>query len=233
MSGGSGGALSTASLAPATGRLNASGVRWFGTGVVIVGLVAAHVACLGSYGYFRDELYYLACGRRLAWGYVDHPPLVAVMAWVAEHLFGTSVEALRILPLVLVVGLVPITVAIVRRLGGGPFAQVLASVAVAVAPHYLFAFHYLSMNSAEIVLWAAAMWLLLIAIDSGADRMVYAGPVLSHYEFETPIAQRKSDAEWRQDHAAGRLPPRPEWTTSYLVPGVNPRAKGYPLWAGE
>jgi hypothetical protein len=30
---------------------------------------------LGGYGYFRDELYYLACSRHLAAGYVDQPPL--------------------------------------------------------------------------------------------------------------------------------------------------------------
>jgi hypothetical protein len=69
--------------------------------------------------------------------------------------------------------------------------------------------------------------LLLIAIDSGKDRMVYAGPVLSHYEFETPVNTRKSDAEWRADAVAGRLPQRPEWTRAYLVPGVNPDAKTY------
>ena len=28
-----------------------------------------------GYGYERDELYYLICGRFLDWGYVDQPPL--------------------------------------------------------------------------------------------------------------------------------------------------------------
>ncbi len=69
--------------------------------------------------------------------------------------------------------------------------------------------------------------LLLIAVDSGKDRMVYAGPVLSHYEFEMAGVARKSDAEWRADLRAGKLPPRPEWTRSYLVPGENKGAKHY------
>jgi hypothetical protein len=69
--------------------------------------------------------------------------------------------------------------------------------------------------------------LLMIAIDNGKDRTVYAGPVLSHYEFERPIAKRQSDSEWRKDAVSGRLPPRPEWTKAYLVPGVNPSAKDY------
>lgn len=70
--------------------------------------------------------------------------------------------------------------------------------------------------------------LLMVAIDNGKDRMVYAGPVLSHYEFEMgPGVKRKSDSEWRKDIREGKLPPRTEWTRSYLVPGENPAAKRY------
>jgi hypothetical protein len=69
--------------------------------------------------------------------------------------------------------------------------------------------------------------LLLIAVDSGTDRMVYAGPLLSHYEFEVPGVARKADSEWRKDINEGKLPPRPEWTKAYLVPGVNKDAKDY------
>jgi hypothetical protein len=69
--------------------------------------------------------------------------------------------------------------------------------------------------------------LLLIAVDSGKDRVVYAGPLLSHYEFETPGVARKSDAEWRDDLRQGKAPPRPEWTRDYLVPGPNPDAGRY------
>lgn len=70
--------------------------------------------------------------------------------------------------------------------------------------------------------------LMLIAVDNGKDRMIYAGPVLSHYEFEMgPGVKRMADSEWKKDISAGKLPPRPEWTRSYLVPGVNPNAKNY------
>jgi hypothetical protein len=63
--------------------------------------------------------------------------------------------------------------------------------------------------------------LLMIAVDNGSDKMVYAGPVLSHYEFEMPGVSRKSDDEWQQDIEADNLPPRPDWTNSYLVSGKN------------
>jgi hypothetical protein len=69
--------------------------------------------------------------------------------------------------------------------------------------------------------------LLMIAIDNGKDRMVYAGPVLSHYDFEMPGVSRKSDNEWKNDLRAGRKPPRPEWTHGYLVQGVNKEVANY------
>lgn len=63
--------------------------------------------------------------------------------------------------------------------------------------------------------------LLMIAVDNGSDKMVYAGPVLSHYEFEMPQVQRKSDSEWQQDVRYRNLPARPNWTKSYLVPDAD------------
>lgn len=37
-----------------------------------------HFLTNGQYGCFRDELYYLACGEHLDWGYVDQSPLIAI-----------------------------------------------------------------------------------------------------------------------------------------------------------
>ncbi|MEQ9372531.1 MAG: DUF3160 domain-containing protein [Coleofasciculus chthonoplastes F3-SA18-01] len=65
--------------------------------------------------------------------------------------------------------------------------------------------------------------LLMIAVDNGEDKMVYAGPVLSYYEFQMPGVVRKSDSEWQNDIKEGNVPPRPEWTEGYLVPGKEER----------
>jgi hypothetical protein len=59
---------------------------------------------------------------------------------------------------------------------------------------------------------------MLIAVDNGPDRMVYAGPVLSHYEFEMQANTRMTDAQWKGNLQSGQKPPSPEWTRSYLVP---------------
>jgi hypothetical protein len=61
--------------------------------------------------------------------------------------------------------------------------------------------------------------LLLIAVDCGpGDKAVYAGPVLSHYEFELGPTTRKTDSQWKSEITAGTLPPQPDWTREYLVP---------------
>jgi hypothetical protein len=60
--------------------------------------------------------------------------------------------------------------------------------------------------------------LLLIAVDCGSDAAVYAGPVLSHYEFELGPFTRQTDEGWKGQVGPGNLPPQPDWTRSYLVP---------------
>jgi hypothetical protein len=63
--------------------------------------------------------------------------------------------------------------------------------------------------------------LMVIAIDNGTDRVVYVGPTMSHYEFETPSAVRKTDKEWKRDLLDAKFPPRPDYTRGYLVPATD------------
>src|SRR5262245_43669285 len=113
---------------------------WIGDAAAL-GLVAGldlalHLSLLGRYGFWIDELYFIACGEHLDWGYVDHPPLVAVAARGAHLLFGDSVFALRVFPAVAVAILVFLTGWIARALGGGRRAQIVAAVAACVVPVY-------------------------------------------------------------------------------------------------
>ena len=58
--------------------------------------LAFHLFIIQGYGWFRDEFYYIACGEHLDWGYVDHPPLVALVTAATRALFGDSLLAIRI-----------------------------------------------------------------------------------------------------------------------------------------
>jgi hypothetical protein len=66
---------------------------------IVLAIAAAdllfHLLIANRYGIFRDELYYLACSEHLGAGYVDQPPLIAFIAWIARHLFGESLIGLR------------------------------------------------------------------------------------------------------------------------------------------
>lgn len=86
-----------------------------------------HLYAGRHYGYFIDELYYLACSRHLAWGYVDQPPLIAWITWLARSVLGESLPAIRFLPAVAGAGEVALAALIARELGGKRFAQGLAA----------------------------------------------------------------------------------------------------------
>jgi len=68
--------------------------------------------------------------------------------------------------------------------------------------------------------------MLVLAVENGADRMVYAGPVLSHYEFRLPGLARLADSEWKASLQEGKLPLRPAWQQGYLVPKEREQSEG-------
>src|ERR1700730_14442277 len=92
----------------------------------------AHLATSNRYGYFRDALYYLACSEHLAFGYVDQPPLIAVLAWVARHTLGTSLPALIFWPALAGAARLVLAGAFARELGARRFGVALAAVLAAV-----------------------------------------------------------------------------------------------------
>ena len=140
---------------------------------VIGNMIAQHA----GYGIFRDEMYYLICGRHLAFGYVDQPPMVALQARLAAILFGYNhMWSLRLLSGLAGAVKVFLTGALVWAMGGTRRAAALAMLGVTVAGVYLGIDSYLSMNSFEPVFWmTCALALLRIAQAqkmAGSERVV-------------------------------------------------------------
>ncbi len=134
---------------------------------------AAHAATNWRYGYFRDELYFIACGRHLAWSYVDQPPMVAFAAWLATP-FAYAIPAIRFLPAVAAALTVWLACAIVRELGGAVFAQCLAGLATLLLPAYLLLGNTLTTTSFEPFSWTLTIFLLLRLVR-GADPRLWLG----------------------------------------------------------
>ncbi len=97
-------------------------------GGAAAGVIALHLATNSTLGFHTDELYYLACGRHPALGYVDFPPLVPLLARLETGLLGVSPWTLRLLPSLLGGFLVVLSGAYVRRLGGSLRLQGIALV---------------------------------------------------------------------------------------------------------
>lgn len=129
-----------------------------------------HLVTATRYGIFRDELYYLACGEHLDWGYVDQPPLIAGVAWIARHLFDNSLVGLRFFPALAGAATVWITGKLVREMGGGTFAQFFAALATAAVPVYLIMHHWLTMNAFEPLIWLGCIWCVARAIHRDDPR---------------------------------------------------------------
>jgi hypothetical protein len=130
-----------------------------------------HLLWIESYGWFRDELYYVVCGERLAFGYVDHPPLVALIARIARTLLGDSLAALRFSSVLAGAAVIFLCGGLAREMGGGRLAQALATLCALIAPVYLFAFHIYSMNSFDVLFWTLGALVVIRIVKTGNARL--------------------------------------------------------------
>ena len=135
------------------------------------GVFLLHLLTANRYGYFRDELYYAACGQHLAWGYVDQAPLIAVISWFARRLLGDSLYALRFFPALSAAAKVLLTAWMVREFRGRRFAQLLAAVVVFFCPIYLTMDSFLSMNSFEPLFWIGCVAVAIRIANGGSPRL--------------------------------------------------------------
>ncbi len=138
--------------------------------------VLLQMATNGRYGYFRDELYYLALSHHLDWGFVDLAPLAPLTLRVTRSLLGDSLHAIRLLPALSQGAEILLTGLIVRELGGKRFAMLLACLSVLVAPVVLANSNRFSMNAFEPLFWMGSVYCLLLAINrSQPELLVWCG----------------------------------------------------------
>ena len=125
----------------------------------------------GNYGYFRDELYYIACSNHLDFGYVDHPPLSVAILWVSRHVLGDSLYAIRFLPSITGACVILLAAFMARKLGGGKFSQSLAAFSVVAAPGLFGHAQIFTMNSFDVFFWAAAGYTLICLLTDDRPKL--------------------------------------------------------------
>ena len=141
----------------------------------LLGAISLSVA--GRYDTFRNELYFIACGRHPAFGYADLPPLVPLIA-ATTQLFGEHTWMLRLPAIAAGVGLVFLTAAFARTLGGDKTAEGMAAIAVAIAPVLIVTNGTLSTETFEPITWTACAYLLVRGLLNDDRRsLMWAGIV--------------------------------------------------------
>jgi len=120
----------------------------------------------GGYGFFRDELYYIACSDHLDWGYVDQPPFSIFLLKCWRLLFGDSLVSIRMLPALAHTGTVVLAGLLAKEMGGKAFAVVLACLGMACSLIHLGMSGIYSMNSIDILIWTLSMYLLVRIIHT-------------------------------------------------------------------
>jgi len=124
-----------------------------------------------SYGYFRDELYYLACSDHLALGYVDQPPLSIALLAAWRWIFGDSLHAIRLPAALAIGGTAFLTALIARRMGGGRFSLWLSAFSVVAAYMLLGSGRSYSMNSLDILFWTASIYICVRLLAGDSPRL--------------------------------------------------------------
>src|SRR5215211_3901748 len=146
--------------------------------LVAAGTTVLLVAFASGYGYHRDELYFLAAGKHLAWAYADQGPLTPLIARAMDEIARDSLTALR-LPSALASGAtVLITGLLARELGGSRRAELLAASCAAVASIVLFTGHLLSTSTIDLLAWTSLSLVAVRAVRTGEDRLWLAAGVV-------------------------------------------------------
>jgi len=130
------------------------------------------------YGFFRDELYFIACGLRPAWGYVDQPPVTPLLA-AGSQVFGHSLFLLRAVPAIFAAASVYVTGLLVIEFGGGTFALTLSALAAFFCPVLMNFGMKMSTDMPGLFLWPLAALFVVRTLKGGNQQnWIYTGLAL-------------------------------------------------------
>ena len=134
-------------------------------------LFVLHISVNHRYGLHRDEYYFIECGQHLDWGYVDHPPMIALITRVSGALFGHSTTGLRVFSALALAMVALLTGSITRRLGGGTYAQLLAAVSMGLSVLGLRAGAFINIPTFELLLWTTTAYTLVVLLQKDNPKL--------------------------------------------------------------
>lgn len=151
------------------------------------GMFVLLVVTASRYGYHRDELYFVAAGKHLAWAYPDQGPLTPLIARAMTSISGHSLTMLRLPSALAAAATVLLTGCLARELGAGARGQTLAAACVSVASIVLFTGHTLSTTTFDLLAWTAVS-LFVVRASRDARWWVGVGALIGLDCLNKPLA---------------------------------------------
>jgi 4-amino-4-deoxy-L-arabinose transferase-like glycosyltransferase len=139
-------------------------------GSIALIFIVFHTLTNGRYGFHRDELQVLDDARHMDWGFVPYPPVTPLIERISLFFFGTSLAGLRFFS-AFTQGLVVIFSGLMaRELGGKRLAQVIAALAIAVAPLVMFEGTEFQYSSFDYLWWVLIAYFVIRLLKSENPR---------------------------------------------------------------
>ncbi|GAB2442111.1 glycosyltransferase family 39 protein [Nocardia tengchongensis] len=154
--------------------------------VAAVAVPAAVVLLLSArrYGYFGDELYFLAAGRRPAFGYADQGPVLPLLARLMDTIAPESYFVLRLPAVALTVTAIVLCALLAREFDGGRWAQLLAALGYASSPFLLLQGTMLTTNAVDTALWVIITWLVVRWVRTRNDGLLLAAALVTAVDMQ-------------------------------------------------
>ena len=150
--------------------------------LAILKFIIPFILVSSFYELHRDEYLYLAEAKHVAWGYMEVPPMLSFLGWIA-NLFGATMFWVKLWPGLFGAATFIITAKIVTDLGGKIVAIVLCFLAF-ILTGYIRLFYLFHPNFLDVFFWTLMAfavfkfiitnqhkWLYLLGISAGLGMM--------------------------------------------------------------
>jgi hypothetical protein len=142
-------------------------------GIFVAVKIALNLLAISHFGFHRDELLHLVLADHLAWGYKEVPPLIAVLAYITIHVFGSSVFAARVFSTLCAGLIIWLTGQTTAELGGRKFAIALACISMIFAPGFVASGYLFQPVVFDQLWWVLAVWLIIKYINTQQPKYLY------------------------------------------------------------